>query len=145
MKLTERAVPKIEPPAKGYRLVGDDEIPGFSVRVTKNSARAFIFQYIAEGRTRRLTIGSWPAWSVTAAREEAKMLRRRVELGEDPQAEKAEAKAAPTFAGSPLFTWTVTPQRSAAATATASTWSATCCRTGATARRVTSNAAMSSP
>lgn len=98
MKLSGRAVPKIEPPAKGYRLVGDAEIPGFSVRVTKNGARAFVFQYLSGGRTRRLTIGTWPAWSVTAAREKAKELRRRVESGEDPQAEKTAARDALTFA-----------------------------------------------
>jgi hypothetical protein len=46
------------------------------VRITSGGTRAFILTYRIEARERRLTIGAWPDWSVTAAREEAKRLKR---------------------------------------------------------------------
>jgi integrase len=48
------------------------------------------------GVERRYTIGSFPTWTVTAARAEAKELRRRIDLGEDPAVAKREARDAPT-------------------------------------------------
>lgn len=97
MRLNEPAIRKIEAPAVGYRLIRDDEIPGFGLRVTANDARAFTLTYRIEGRQRRLTIGTWPAWTATAARERAKELRRQVDRGEDPLAEKQARREAPTF------------------------------------------------
>ncbi|GHC67205.1 hypothetical protein GCM10007315_35320 [Gemmobacter tilapiae] len=43
----------------------------------------------------RLTIGRWPEWSVTAARERAKELRRAIEEGQDPLAARDEWRGAP--------------------------------------------------
>src|SRR4051812_8146616 len=48
------------------------------------------------GRERRLTIGGYPAWSVAAAREQAKSLRRKIDSGEDPLAAKEAERAAAT-------------------------------------------------
>ena len=45
-----------------------------------------------------MTIGSWPGWSVTAAREEAKRLRQEIDKGNDPLAARQEARGAPTMA-----------------------------------------------
>src|SRR5262249_60134225 len=47
------------------------------------------------GRQRRFTIGRFPDWSVTAGREEARKLRRKIDAGGDPLAEiEAERGAA---------------------------------------------------
>ena len=43
--------------------------------------------YWIKGTERRLRIGSWPDWSVMAARAEAKDIRRRIDRGEDPASE----------------------------------------------------------
>ncbi len=56
--------------------------------MTANDARAFVLTYTVEGRQRRLTIGTWPAWTATAARERAKELRRHIDSGQDPLEEK---------------------------------------------------------
>ena len=40
-------------------------------------ARTFVLSYWLNGTERRFRIGSWPDWSVTAARAEAKDIRRR--------------------------------------------------------------------
>src|SRR5205807_1819800 len=59
-------------------------------------AKSFVLNYTVAGRERRLTIGGYPAWSVAAAREQAKSLRRRVDSGEDPLAIKEADRAAAT-------------------------------------------------
>ena len=68
------------------------------VRITSSGAMSFILNYRANGRARRLTIGSYPDWSVQAAREEARDLRRKVDRGGDPMGDRHEARAAPTVA-----------------------------------------------
>jgi integrase len=79
-----------------------DSIKGFGFRVfapTKrhpSGARSFFISYRVAGFERRHTIGSFPTWTVTAARAEAKELRRRIDLGEDPAEAKREARDAPT-------------------------------------------------
>ena len=102
-KLTDKAVRSIEAPAFGYTIIYDTEIPGFALRVTSATAkqmldpqglqgsRAFIVNYRVKStsRERRYTIGKYPAWSVAAAREEARELRKRIDRGEDPMAERA--------------------------------------------------------
>src|SRR5262249_16955573 len=45
---------------------------------------------------RRYTIGSFPEWSVVAARREAGELKKLVDRGHDPMAERHEERAAPT-------------------------------------------------
>src|SRR5262249_35931861 len=44
------------------------------------------------------TIGTWPSWSVEAARAEARDLKRGIEKGEDPQAQKRAAREAASVA-----------------------------------------------
>lgn len=81
---------------KPYRLDWDDQIRGFGLRTTKGVAKSWILNYRSRGIERRLTIGSWPAWNARQAREEASRLRRLVDQGEDPQADKHAARTAPT-------------------------------------------------
>jgi integrase len=69
------------------------------VRVTTKGAKAFVLNYrTRSGRERRITIGRHPAWSVSAAREEAKELLRRIDRGEDPLGKRIEDRIAPTVA-----------------------------------------------
>jgi integrase len=96
VRLNEQTIKGTKAPASGYLLVRDGEIPGFGLRVTANDARAFVLTYTVEGRQRRLTIGAWPAWTATAARERAKELRREIDSGADPLEEKRARREAPT-------------------------------------------------
>jgi hypothetical protein len=34
-----------KPPKEGYRIVWDDEVKGFGIRITANGAKAFVFNY----------------------------------------------------------------------------------------------------
>ena len=92
--LTERYVKGLQPQPKNV-IVYDEEVVGFGVRITSGGTRAFILTYRIEARERRLTIGAWPDWSVTAAREEAKRLKREIDQGRDPMAERDEARESP--------------------------------------------------
>lgn len=77
--LTERIVKVAEPPTGRETRVFDDEVIGFGFCVYASNAKAFFLRYCIAGRRRYLTIGSWPDWSVTAAREQAKQLKREID------------------------------------------------------------------
>jgi integrase len=97
-KLTDRFVKSAAAPDEGrpYRIYYDHEVKGFGLRVTKAGFRAFVLNYRSRGVERRFTIGSFPDWKVSAAREEAKRLKRLVDQGQDPMGDRHEERAAPT-------------------------------------------------
>lgn len=97
-KLTETFVKKILPPESGNRILYDDDIKGFGIRVTAKGARSFVLNYSIARRERRITIGQFPAWSVAAARDHVKELRKAVDRGEDPLATRDEARRGDTIA-----------------------------------------------
>ena len=77
---------------------GLDHTSGFGFRVTSGGARACFLDYRnPSGRQRRITIGSPPAWTATAARDQAAELRRRIDAGSDPLAELETERTAPTI------------------------------------------------
>ena len=65
--------------------------------VTSKKAKAFILDYRTQGRQRRITIGSYPDWSVQAARRAAKDMKREVDHGGDPMGERRAQRDAPTM------------------------------------------------
>src|SRR5689334_8490341 len=102
-RLSERLLGSLSAPGGGCpRTLWDSEISGFGVRVSPPSrrsskgTRSFFLNYRVDGLERRFTIGTFPAWSVEAARAEAKALRRRIDRGEDPAADKRLRREAPT-------------------------------------------------
>ena len=86
--------------ARGNRITYDDAVKGFGCRITAAGARSFVVVYHrrSDGKQRRLTIGSYPDWSTSAAREEAKRLKREVGGGADPLGAYQAGRAAPTVA-----------------------------------------------
>jgi integrase len=103
-RLTERAIKALKAPKRGERFIWDSELTGFAIKVfapTKahpNGARTFVLSYWLNGSESRFRIGSWPDWSVTAARAEAKAVRQRIDRGEDPASQRRERREAPTMA-----------------------------------------------
>ena len=95
--LTDKAIRGLPVPPSGNRVFYDGDVKGFGVRVTSAGALAFVLNYRAAGRERRITIGSFPDWSTKAAREQAKSLKRRIDMGDDPMAERHAERAAPTI------------------------------------------------
>jgi integrase len=97
VRLTTRLVDSIPAPATGSITKWDGETKGFGVRITAGGARSFFINYRVDGIERRHSIGRRPTWSAEAARDEAKELRRRIDQGGDPAAEKRERREAPTI------------------------------------------------
>jgi integrase len=99
-RLTDALVRRLPVPTDRHRITydrGDGAIRGFGIRITTNGARSFILNYVIRGRERRLTIGAYPAWTVAAAREEAKRLKREVDRGNDPLGERIAEREALTM------------------------------------------------
>lgn len=97
-RLIDKTIRDMPKPPKGKQArLRDDRIVGFGVRRTASGTTSFTFDYVANGRDRRMTIGQYPAWSVQAARDAAATLRRRVDAGEDPLDENRLAKAEMTL------------------------------------------------
>ena len=63
--------------------------------ITSNNSRAYILNYHAKsGREGRITIGSPPEWTLAAARERAKELKRQIDNGADPALDEREKREA---------------------------------------------------
>ena len=91
-KITERSLRSIPLPTNGKQIIlREKHLVGFAARKTATGCISFVFNYSFAGRDRRITIGQQPAWTIVAARAEASRLRRLVDLGDDPLAER-EAK-----------------------------------------------------
>lgn len=83
--LNDKFCKNVSPPSSGSKLYRDGKTKGLALRVTAAGSRSFVFCYMSPiGRERRKTIGSIEVWSLTAARKEAKDLRRCVDRGDDP-------------------------------------------------------------
>ena len=94
------AVAKIpELPPKKDIVAWDDELRGFGVRFKPSGAGAYIIQYRnAEGRSKRLTLGSVAELTPEEARKLARAKLSSVAQGGDPAEEKYTARTAPTVA-----------------------------------------------
>ena len=99
-RITDKLVRDLVVPTKDqpHSIARDDLVTGFGVRRTATGSTAFFLNYIIDGRERRMTIGGYPAWGVTAARERAKDLRKLVDAGEDPLSQKEKARTELTVA-----------------------------------------------
>jgi integrase len=99
-RLTDAGVRKIPLPASGQSLIWDRDVSGFALRLTVGGSRSWVFNYRVRGsgQQRRVTIGQFGSWSASAAREEAKRLRRLVDGGEDPRGDQEKQREAPTVA-----------------------------------------------
>jgi integrase len=93
---TNKDIPALPLPASGNKIYYDHNIKGFGVRVTAAGARSFILNYRIGRRERRLTIGSFPDWSLSSAAKAAKELKQKIDSGIDPLAERQERRDAVT-------------------------------------------------
>jgi hypothetical protein len=72
------------------RIIFDDDVPGFGIRLRSSGAQTWIFQYKIGGKTRRLVLGQVSAIKLAKARDIAGELHAKVRLGGDPASEKRE-------------------------------------------------------
>ncbi|WP_426037779.1 tyrosine-type recombinase/integrase [Cypionkella sp. TWP1-2-1b2] len=97
LRLNDKSVRECEPEAARDYQVFDTEVRGFSIRILRSGNRSFSLDYRFAGRQRRMAIGRWPEWTVTAARVRAKDLRREIDEGRDPLGERGLLREAPRF------------------------------------------------
>jgi integrase len=99
-KLTDAFVRKVKPPEQGRQRYPDDDphAQGFGVAVYAGGAKSFYVDYRLDGSRFLHTIGEFPIWSVVAARERAREIRRLVNQGRNPAGDRRERREAPTIA-----------------------------------------------
>jgi integrase len=83
-------------PTNTDRVIWDKS--GFGVRIRPSGAKSWLVQYRckADGQTRRMTLGKVDKVQLAQARAKADKILARAELGEDPAAEKGEARRGQT-------------------------------------------------
>ena len=102
VSITKRWLNSLKTPARDT-VWWDDKLEGFGVRATPVGSISFVVQYRnAQGRSRRLTIGPFGAYTPAKAREEAEELLREAHAarkgkGVDPAERKREERNAITF------------------------------------------------
>lgn len=79
--LTMRKIAALALPKSGQVIIRDRDLPGFALRATKGM-KAFIVEKRIKGRLHRIVIGSYGAWTVDGAREEARDLLGKLSRGE---------------------------------------------------------------
>src|SRR5207237_7515281 len=95
-KPADRFVKSVKADGRKSPIFMDDEVIGFGIQVRTTSRKSFTLDYTFDGRRRRLFIGDFPDWSTSAAREQAKQIKRQLDQGIDPLAVRDEWRAAPT-------------------------------------------------
>src|SRR5258708_4318525 len=101
IKLTQAAVERLKPPAKGRVEYWDSTLPGFGLRVSAPAAgrddgagrKVWQVMYRVNGRLVRETLGSLPAITkVDAARELARASMHKAHRGVHPVEERQRAE-----------------------------------------------------
>lgn len=97
MKLDSKTVARLAlPDGKADAIFFDEDLAGFGLRLRAGRdgrvRRSWVAQYRSHGRTRRLKIGTAEKVSPEEARKAARKALAKVELGGDPQAERAETQ-----------------------------------------------------
>lgn len=93
-KLTKRIVDQLEPEPRD-RIVFDDELKGFGLRVAPTGRKTFLVQYRAGGRTRRVKIGQMGSVTPEQARRHARAVLGAVAGGDNPAEAIALDRKAP--------------------------------------------------
>lgn len=97
MKLTKRVVEGLELKPQSY-FVWDSDVRGFGVRIYPSGKRAYVIQYRAGRRTKRLTLGQHGPLTADEARTLAKRQMGEVARGGDPSGERKKLSNALTVA-----------------------------------------------
>jgi CRP-like cAMP-binding protein len=91
-KITKRLVDSLRPDPDREIYVGDDELPGFGVRMRSSGTASYIVRYRdAAGRSRRATLGRVGVLAPDEARRMAQQHLAAAKLGADAAKDQAEA------------------------------------------------------
>ncbi len=96
LHLTDKAIQGLRT-AKVQEDFYDTLLPGFGVRVGKGGGRSFFVRYRGSGKNRRVVLGSYPAVTLSAARDKARALMGEVARDLDPARKLEEDRGEITF------------------------------------------------
>ena len=87
-KLTKQFIElEIQAPITGQRFYRDEDLPGFAIRVTRNS-KSYILEKRVDGTNRRITIGKCREMSLDFAKKQACIMLGDIAKGNDPKTGK---------------------------------------------------------
>lgn len=92
LELTDMTVATARATAAGRTEIWDATLPGFGLRVSKVGRKSWVLMYRIDGRKRRLTLGTFPALSLAAARDAAGLALLDVSRGNDPAEQRAASR-----------------------------------------------------
>lgn len=92
MQLTDKIIQEAPIPKKGYLRLTDGD--GLTLKITDHGSYFWNFRYFFNQRERNMSLGRYPAMTITAARDEALELRYLLRKGIDPLAERQRKQAA---------------------------------------------------
>ena len=94
MNITERTLRSMKP-VDTVVFLRDSHLQGFGVKVSPAGRMSFIAEgRIKGGGSRRVTIGTYPALTVTIARAQAASILAEMQMGKDPKAEREAVQRA---------------------------------------------------
>lgn len=97
--LTTLAIKNLKPQAKRIEIPdGHSKARGLRLVLQPTGAMSWAFRYEFAGRSRKLTLGPHPALDIPAARRAVEAAREKLGKGEDPAAQKADARRKATVA-----------------------------------------------
>lgn len=102
IRLTKREVDKALPDT----FLWDAELKGFGLRVTSAGTKSFLIQYrTRSGRSRRMTLGGYPALTPDQARDLARAELGSVAQGHDPAELRSLVRQVPTVRDMCAYYW----------------------------------------
>jgi integrase len=92
MQFTVKTTAGVKLEGKTERIVFDEDIKGFGLRLREGGSRTWIYQYRIGSKQRRMVLGSAKSVPLGVARENAGRFEARVKLGGDPAMDKEAAR-----------------------------------------------------
>lgn len=96
-RFTAQFVESVRAPEVGQRDYWDDHTRGLGLRVSQGGRKTWTVIFRFHGRSRRLTLGTYPVLSLSDARGLASSALREAQHGIDPATAKKEARKAESF------------------------------------------------
>lgn len=96
-RLTQKICSEIAAPVTSSKIYRCSGTRGLGLKVTAKGRKTFVFSYSIAGRERRITLGEFGAWTLARAKKRVVELRRLVDQGIDPLAQKEAERKAPTM------------------------------------------------